>query len=100
MGAGRTPLIGNDVCPPAPGTPSCTMTGTETGRQQRWRPVLRLSKKSKDFSDSLQKCRYFCAPQRRKSPRFACRNPCTARFPGHLIPFEAGRCPPELPRPD
>ena len=56
--------------------------------------------KSKDFSDSLQKCRYFCAPQRRKSPRFACRNPCTARLPGHLSPLEAGGCPLELPRPD
>ena len=57
----------------------------------------RLSKKSEDFSDSLQKCRYFCAAVRRKSPRFACRKPCTARFPGHLIPFEAGGCPPRAP---
>ena len=32
---------------------------------------LRLSKKSKDFSDSLQKCHYFPAVQRRKSPRCA-----------------------------
>ena len=32
---------------------------------------LRLSKKSKDFSDSLQKCRYFPAAARRKSPRCA-----------------------------
>ena len=60
---------------------------------------FRLSKKSKDFSDSLQKCHYFCAAVRRKSPRFARRNPCTARLPGHLIPFEAGGCPLELPRP-
>ena len=40
MGDGRTPLIGSDARTPAPGTPPCTMTGTETGRQQRWRPVL------------------------------------------------------------
>ena len=60
----------------------------------------RLSEKSKNFSDSLQKCRYFCAAIRRKSPRFACRKPCTARIPGHLIPLEAGCCPLELPRPD
>ena len=40
------------------------------------------------------KCRYFCAAQRRKSPRFACRKPCTANLPGHLTPFEAGSCPP------
>ena len=33
MGDGRTPLIGSDVRTPAPGTPPCTMTGTETGRQ-------------------------------------------------------------------
>ena len=45
------------------------------------------------------KCRYFCAAQRRKSPRSARRKPCAARLPGHLIPFEAGRCPLELPRP-
>ena len=62
--------------------------------------AFRLSKKSRNFFDSLKKCRYFCAAQRRKSPRFACRNPCTARLPGHLIPFEAGGCPLELPRLD
>ena len=39
------------------------------------------------------------APQRRKSPRFACRKHCTASLPGHLIPFSAGRCPLELSRP-
>ena len=48
----------------------------------------------------MPKCRYFCAALRRKSPRFACRNPCAARLPEHLIPFEAGGCPLELPRPD
>ena len=32
---------------------------------------LRLPKKSKDFSDSLKKCRYFPAAARRKSPRCA-----------------------------
>ena len=42
--------------------------------------------------------RYFCASVRRKSPRFACRNPCTARLPGHLIPLEASCRPLELPR--
>ena len=42
----------------------------------------------------------FCAAQRHKSPRFARRKPCTTRLPGHLIPFEAGGCPLELPRPD
>ena len=47
---------------------------------------------------SLLKFRYFCAAQRRKSPRSACRKPCKARLPGHLIPFEAGGCPLELPR--
>ena len=47
-----------------------------------------------------EKCRYFCAALRRKSPRFACRNPCTARLPGHLIPLEAGCRPLELPRPN
>lgn len=37
-------------------------------------------------------------PQRWKSPPFACRNPCTAGVPGHLIPFGAGGCPLEFPR--
>ena len=32
---------------------------------------FRLSEKPKDFSDSLKKCRYFSAVQRRKSPRCA-----------------------------
>ena len=36
----------------------------------------------------------------RKSPSFACRKPCTASLPGHLILFEAGGCPLELPRPN
>ena len=62
--------------------------------------AFRLSEKSKDFSDSLKNAVTFAPQQRRKSPRFACRNPCTARLPGHLIPFEAGGCPLELPRPN
>ena len=57
------------------------------------------TKKSKDFSVCMPKCRYFCAALRRKSPRFACRNPCAARLPGHLLPFEAGPSPPAAPRP-
>lgn len=40
----------------------------------------------------------FLRPQRWKSPPFACRNPCTAGFPGNLIPFGAGGCPLEFPR--
>src|SRR5699024_10278717 len=56
------------------------------------------SEKSLDFSDSLQKCRYFPAATRRKSPRSARREPCRARFPGHSIPLEAGCRPLELPR--
>ena len=47
-----------------------------------------------------EKCRYFCAAQRRKSPRSARRGPCTAGPPRHSIPFEAGGCPLELPRPN
>ena len=73
--------------------------GNTGARKPRFR-ALRLSEKSRNFSDSLQKCRYFCAAVRRKSPRFACRKPCTARLPRHLIPFEAGGCPLELPRPN
>ena len=38
--------------------------------------------------------------QRCKSSRSDYRKPYTARLPGHLIPFEAGACPLELPRPD
>ena len=38
--------------------------------------------------------------QRCKSSRSDYRKPYTARLPGHLIPFEAGTCPLELPRPD
>ena len=67
-------------------------------RNCRWGPRS-LSEKSQYLSDRLQKCRYFCAAQRRKSPCFARRNPCTARLPGHSIPFEAGGCPLELPPP-
>src|SRR5699024_7147384 len=37
------------------------------------------------------------AAQKSSRPR---RKPCAASLPGHLIPFEAGGCPPELPRPD
>ena len=47
---------------------------------------LRLSKKSRDFFDSLQKCRYFRAALRRKSPRSA---PST----------RGGRLPPRAPPP-
>lgn len=58
----------------------------------------RLLKKSIDFFDSLQKCRYFCAAQRHKSPRFARRKPCCARQCGAFDPIRGGRCPLELPR--
>ena len=83
--------------------PGCIGTDKHTERPapQAGRSVcFRLSKKSLDFFDSLQKCRYFRAAQRRKSPRSAPRKPCTARLPGHSIPREAGGCPLALPRPD
>ena len=51
--------------------------------------ALRLSKKSKDFFDSLQKCRYFRAAQRRKSPCSAPRNLAQQGFRG--IRFHARR---------
>ena len=58
----------------------------------------RLSKKSKNFSDSLKECRYFPAAQRRKSPRCARRTPCPASRSGHSISLETGCRPLELPR--
>src|SRR5699024_4202219 len=70
----------------------CWGWGKES-KKERWNrgsSALRLSKKSLDFFDSLQKCRYFRAAQRRKSPRSALRTPCTARRPGHSFPREAG----------
>ena len=60
------------------GTPSpCTtwslnISGkANSGRPENLGRPLRLSKKSKDFSDSRKKCRYFPAAARRKSPRYA-----------------------------
>ena len=42
-----------------------------TERDRSWTCPFRLSKKSKDFSDSLKECRYFPAAVRRESPRCA-----------------------------
>ena len=64
--------------PPPQGAETHNRTETfvkRRGKQRRWQvklpAALRLSKKSKDFSDSLQKFRYFPAAARRKSPRCA-----------------------------
>ena len=62
-------------------------------------PGLRLSKKSRDFFDSLQECRYFRAAQRRKSPRSALRKPCGARRCGAFDSMRGGRLPPRTPPP-
>ena len=84
------------VCPIV----SCKTNSVKTGSGGPHCGPDQAVKKVQGLFRQPEKCRYFCAPQRRKSPRFACRNPCTARLPGHLIPLEAGGCPLELPRPD
>ena len=58
---------------------------------------IRLSKKSADFFDSLQKCRYFCA--RKGAKVFAALAASLARqgIAGHLIQFEVGSAPSSSP---
>ena len=69
------------------------------GERGRRLCVLRQARQAHDLlGRSLLKCVTFAPHSGAKVPRSACRKPCKARLPGHLIPFEAGGCPLELPR--